>query len=222
VCTGCRLPCVYAGGEYEASPCTATADRTCGTCSTAACPSETYKSAACSTTADRVCSACTKCSASQWQTSACTATSNRTCATCSTCPAGQYQTAACTTTTNTTCVGCAACSDANSTRQGCGGTSPGSCVCNSGYKDLGTGRCYKMATITNSCPSGYTVSGSQCQKNPVNAGYQYICPKAPSGITYSSGNGCRTSGCCKYTTIVSYTCPSGGTPTIIFGNYYCV
>jgi len=229
-CTGCRLPCVYAGGEYEASPCTATADRTCGTCSTS-CPAGQWKSAACSTTADRKCSPCTTCSAGQWQQSDCTATADRVCKTCTTCPAGQWQSAGCTATADTVCLGCSACG-ANSTRTGCGGTSAGSCVCNSGYSDFGSGVCYKIATYSYSCVSGYALSGTTCYANGGWTQGQgrgattriYYCPSGtPTGVTVTKTN-CTTNltNCCSYPAVGSYTCPSGGTATLRGSNYYCV
>lgn len=230
VCSNCRLPCVYAGGEYEASPCTATADRTCGTCSTS-CPAGQWQSAACSTTANRVCSACTTCSAGQWQQSDCTATANRVCKTCTTCPAGQWQSAACTATADTVCLGCSACG-ANSTRTGCGGTSAGSCVCNSGYSDFGNGVCYKIATYSYTCVSGYTLSGTTCygtggwtQGQGRGATTRiYYCPSGtPTGVTVTKTNcASNLTNCCSYPAVGGYTCPSGGTATLRGSNYYCV
>jgi hypothetical protein len=218
------LPCVYSAGQYEASPCTATADRTCGSCSTTACPSGTYKSASCSTTADRVCSTCSTCGVGRYQTADCTATSNRTCATCATCPAGQYISTQCSGSTNTGCTACGACG-ANSTRVGCGGASPGSCVCNSDSDQVGL-VCYKRAILQYYCPTNYTMSGTQCIGNPVK-----YCPRygtcswgcsTPAGVTVT-GQGCSTTGCCKSTSLIRYTCPSGGTPTTVAsGSVLCI
>lgn len=232
VCSNCRLPCSYAGGEYEASPCTATADRTCGSCSTTPCASGTYKSAACSTTADRVCTTCTTCSTGQYQTAACTATSNRTCATCSTCPAGQYISTQCSGTTNTGCTACGPCG-ANSTRTGCYGAMAGSCVCNSDSEQYETA-CYKFATLTYSCPSGYSLSGGVCKSRGAQGGcaskngktgacvmYNYTCPAGASTNSCTSTN--YTTLCCTASQRSAYTCPSGGTATTVpSGSVLCV
>jgi hypothetical protein len=103
-------------------------------------------------------------------------------------------------------------------------------VCNSGYTDLGSGVCYKIATTTYTCVTGYTVSGSTCYANGLTAasgrsGYYIYCPTGtPVGVTVSRPN-CTLStltNCCSYPAVVSRTCPSGVTPTIHGSTYYCV
>ncbi|MCU1282249.1 MAG: Tryptophan synthase alpha chain [bacterium] len=89
----------------------------CVACSTTACPSGEYQSAACSATADRTCSSCT--AIANCTAELCTTASDQVCSACGagtylggnscnacsgTCPAGEIQATACSGTADRTCV----------------------------------------------------------------------------------------------------------------------
>lgn len=103
-CVACSGAC--AAGQYQTAACSATADRTCASC----------------TAVDHCASAPTCTGATDSQCAACSGGyylvdgTADTCATCSgACPAGQYQTAACSATADRTCGACNAITNCAST-----------------------------------------------------------------------------------------------------------
>jgi hypothetical protein len=203
-CLACSGAC--APGQYQASACGATADRTCASCT--AIPNCT--AATCTTSADQVCAAC----------DAGFFLSGNACVACSSgaCPSGQYQSAACSATADRTCAACTAI--ANCTAATCTTASDQVCsACSAGNYASG-GTCH---ACSGACASGqYQASAcgattdrtcavcaavSTCAAVTCTTSSDQVCSGCASG-SYLSGNACVacSSGACPASEIETVAC----------------
>ncbi|MDB4968310.1 MAG: Tryptophan synthase alpha chain [Myxococcales bacterium] len=195
-------------GQYETAACSATADRTCGSCTAIPnCAAET-----CTTSADQVCSACG--SGSYLSGNACVACST------SACPSGQYETVACSAIADRVCGACTAIT--NCTAETCTTSSDQVCSACSSGSYLSGNAC--VACSTTACPSGQyqtaacsavadRVCGActaitNCTAETCTTSSDQVCSACSSG-KYPSGNSCLAcSGACPSGEVQTTACSS--------------